>query len=151
MSTNYYFINKESRKEAEEHNGKVDVIFEEASQKLNELELEYDVDSRELNSVKWKYEVDESPIHIGKRSMGWTPLFQACEYFESIKEMKKWYFENQDDYIIENEYKEELSWSELEDELITWKGNKSHFDEVSHYINYYADEDGYEWTRSEFS
>lgn len=149
MSTNYYFINKESRKETEAHNNKVDELFKEFSQKLDELER--DAYSREIDSVKWKYELDEHSIHIGKRSMGWLPLFEACEYFESIREMKKWYLKNQDDYIIENEYNEELSWAGLKEELIDWKGVKSHFDEYSPYISYFADEDGYEWTRSSFS
>lgn len=149
MSTNYYFINKESRKEAEEHNKKVDAIFEEAAKRLDVLQ--HDADDRALESVKWKYEVDESRIHIGKRSMGWIPLFEACEHFESVKEMKRWYFDNKDEYIIENEYNEELTWNELVEELIDWDGKRSRFDGDSRYIEYYADEDRYEWTRSEFS
>lgn len=148
MSTNYYFINKDSRKEAEEFNEKLTSLFEGFSYQLKQLGVE---DTLSIELEKWMYEKQEERIHIGKRSVGWRPLFQACDEFKSVRDMKKWYMSNKDEYTIENEYEKELSWLELESELIGWNGEYTPARKRSRYANYYLDEDGYEWTYGEFS
>lgn len=148
MSTNYYFINKESRKESEEFNGRLTNLFEGFSYQLRQLGVE---DTLNVELEKWMYEKQEESIHIGKRSHGWRPLFEACDHFESVKDMKKWYADNKDDYIIEDECGKELSWLDLENELIKWDGKNTHFRQHSGYIAYFLDKDGFEWTRGEFS
>ena len=73
-----------------------------------------------------EYEIVEYPflsyeIHIGKRSIGWKPLFQVHEKaYQSVSEMKKFIREHQSDIKIFDEYKRELTLDELEDELINW-------------------------------
>lgn len=150
MSTNYYFVNKESRKETEEFNESLSNLFERFSYQLKQLGVE---DILNIQLEKWMYEKQEHRIHIGKRSMGWRPLFEVCEHYESVRGMKEWYEINKDDYIIEDEYMNELSWFEFEKELISWNGRNTHFGcrPGYTYMSYFLDKDGYEWTRSEFS
>ena len=149
MSTNYYFVNKQSKIEVEEFNNKLTNLFEGFSYQLKQLGVE---DTLSIELEKWMYEKQEERIHIGKRSMGWIPLFEAnYDHFDSMKKMKDWYSKNQNNYTIENEYEKELTWNELEEELISWQGEKTHIGLSGHYSGYYNDEDGYEWTRGEFS
>lgn len=147
MSTNYYFINRKTREESQNKNEKVDEIFRKATYALDELDCEEA--GWILEEVKWRFEEKEESVHIGKRSMGWVPLFEAGEYFSTMKELEEWHLKNQNEYIIENEYGEELDWNNLETELFEWEGKKTH--SSNSYIEYYKDEDGYEWTRGEFS
>lgn len=123
MSTNYYFkINTDDRK-------------------LSDDEL--------LN----KYLMDQldTEIHIGMRSGGWVPTFQETEYYKSVKEIREFYDKHKDSLTIINEYYDELSFEELEEELINW--NRGYPEAKSHmqYPHYYKDAEGYEFTDIEFS
>ena len=73
-----------------------------------------------------EYELIDAPyfgyeIHIGKRSGGWKPLFEAhSNAYSSVKEMKEFIRRHKKDIRIFDEYDREFSLEELEDELITW-------------------------------
>lgn len=71
------------------------------------------------------FELTDTPywgylIHIGKRSMGWLPLFQSHRGIKSVKDLEKWC--NVPDVTILNEYDEEFTWEQLKEELIYWNG-----------------------------
>ena len=136
MSTNYYFEVK--------NNEEVINKIQEISQFINKesiKKIEYD--------LKW--------IHIGKRSAGWKPVFQAQEYFKTIEELKQFYDNNQEKLNIKSEYDQIMTWEELDKELIQWSPEGlSSVDEANkndyNYNNqYYKDKIGYEWIDSDFS
>ncbi|QJI52356.1 hypothetical protein [Psychrobacillus phage Perkons] len=149
MSTNYYFINKKSRELANTKNQEVNHLFTEFQYSLIGLGFNKDEVSDVVRNTEWKFEIKDVEIHIGKRSIGWKPLFQSNEYYTNMIGMKQWYENNKDEWIIENEYEEELTWEELHDELLEWTGEKTHIG--LSYGNYYMDELGHEWTDHEFS
>ena len=123
MSTNYYFQVKP----------KV-IVFGECSDELKE---------RLVSRTRFK-------LHIGKRSLGWKPLFYKSEYYSSVQEIRDFYSENYGVLTIENEYGEEISMEDLEDELIYWwseHNNKSHLQ----YPDNYLDNEGYEFSETDFS
>lgn len=74
----------------------------------------------------FEYEIVDTPylgykIHIGKRSMGWKPIFREHnKAYNSVEELKAFIRKNQKDIHIFDEYNSEFSLEELEDELITW-------------------------------
>lgn len=74
----------------------------------------------------YEYEIVDTPyfgyeIHIGKRSLGWKPLFQEHKNaYNSVEEMKKFIRNNGNDIRIFDEYNREFSLEELDGKLITW-------------------------------
>lgn len=93
----------------------------------------------------------DSELHIGKKSAGWPPLFRANKFYSSVKEMKEFYEENKDCLTIVDEYEDrELSWRDLESELINW--NKDNKDAIVRLIalDMFRDEEGYNFTNAEF-
>ncbi|MCR0316653.1 hypothetical protein MKA27_19845 [[Clostridium] innocuum] len=87
-------------------------------------------------------------IHIGKRSCGWVPLFQATPYFRSVNDIKNFYIQNKAQVKIIDEYDTEYTWEELEKELINWPGERNHYPYKDFF---YQDEAGYDFTEREFS
>lgn len=64
----------------------------------------------------------KAEIHIGKRSVGWCPLFRAHKNaYTSVKELRKFLVDHAEDMEIKNEYGEVFTPKELENELLTWK------------------------------
>lgn len=126
-----------------------------------------------------EYEIVEEPylgyeIHIGKRSCGWKPLFQAHKNaYTSVSEMMRFIREHPEVQIFD-EYGDSLSIEQLKEELIDWAecqaeriidyegvGKiKSPIDhvEISEResdwslikVEYWHDEDGYDFTDREF-
>lgn len=146
MSTNYYFRDKEGYRKQEELNR----IIKNKTNEIMELVNEIVTDEEKQRSIRWRIEdaayIGYDMIHIGKRSRGWKPIFEKCEEFKSVRGMKKWYDENKSDYEIVDEYDVVLTWSELEDELINWDGERE-----DRGCDTYKDIDGYNWAEYEFS
>jgi len=137
MSTNYYFEVKNS---------------EEVINKIQEISKFISQESIEKIEHELKF------IHIGKRSAGWKPIFQAQEYFKTIEELKQFYNKHVEELIIKSEYNEIMTWNELEEELFKWSsedGKSSVKEAIKNNYNYnnqyYIDEFGYEWLDGEFS
>lgn len=131
-----------------------------------------------------EYEIVDSPyfgyeIHIGKRSIGWKPLFEEHKHaYESVKEMLS-FIEKHKRYIrIFDEYNQEFDIDGLKEELIAWgdcEKEMIHYDDrigdierpIDHveianrekalgskeydWIKYWHDEDGYDFTDRSFS
>ena len=130
------------------------------------------------------YELTDTPdwgyqIHIAKTSMGWLPLFQAHNCFESIKQLKELY--DTGDFTISDEYGEVYNWEQFDKRVLQHNGGIkgvkprekvernpnskwydartpeyipiSHFDyDYGSYANeYFTDPEGYEFTDHEFS
>lgn len=95
---------------------------------------------------------DITKLHIGKKSNGWCPLFEATEYYSSVKEIKNFYLANQDYLNIIDEYDKLYTLDELEEELFNHNNNnilaKSHLNIAP---NFYFDKEGYEFARHCFS
>ena len=93
---------------------------------------------------------EDVEIHIGKRSVGWEPCFEKTKYYSSVEEIREFYKENKDAITIVNEYDEELTFEELEKELINW--NKDRKDILLHDdIGTYRDKEGYSFIKYVFS
>ena len=89
-----------------------------------------------------EYEIVDDPylgykIHIGKRSGGWKPLFEAHENaYDSVSEMLEFITIHPEIHIF-NEYGESLSGTQLKEELIDWAENQEK--KVIHYSDYIGD------------
>lgn len=60
-------------------------------------------------------------IHIGKRSMGWKPLFQEHSgAYGSVKEMLRFFEDHSDDFELYDEYLETMTLDRLKEELVDW-------------------------------
>lgn len=95
---------------------------------------------------------DATELYIGKRSVGWYPLFESTEYYSSVEEIKNFYQSNKTHLDIIDECGRKYTLEELEDELFNW--NKDNLEARSHLDlspNYYLDKDGYEFLRNSFS
>ncbi len=127
-----------------------------------------------------EYEIVDDPylgyeIHIGKRSAGWRPLFEAHEKaYSSISEMIQFLMEHPEVHLFD-EYGDSLSIEQLKDELIDWADHQekriidyervgkiqSPIDHVEIAererkwswiaIKYWHDKDGYDFTDRPFS
>ena len=73
-----------------------------------------------------EYELTDSPyfgyqIHIGKRSMGWKPLFESHPLaYNSVSELIEFIQNHQKDIKIYDEYAVEFTLEGLKGELIDW-------------------------------
>lgn len=104
-------------------------------------------------------------IHIAKTSAGWKPLFQSYDNIHSVADIKKYYDKCQ--FKILDEYNKEYNWESFKRRVLDF-GNRE--DALSHiyirtdipdYKTYYgdnfstnyffADKDGYEFTKRDFS
>lgn len=154
MSTNFYFESAKSKEETQEFNEELIEIAKEYLDKLLELGCDEDNVQYLYSETLWKLEREPKSIHIGKRSMGWKPLFQSQEEYDSIHTMKKWYESNKNKWRIVDEYDKYYSWEQLLEDLIYWNRNndnaQSHLKYDGEYGNYYI-KDGVEWTDGEFS
>ena len=78
-----------------------------------------------------EYELVDDPyfgyeIHIGKRSIGWKPLFQSHDKaYKSVEEMKQFITNNYDLLKIYDEYGKYFTLNELQEELIDWGKNQT--------------------------
>lgn len=100
---------------------------------------------------EYVYEVvGEQTLLIGKRSLGWKPLFHGNNNYKSVKQIKEFYESNSDIFAIEDEYGEQLTMEQLQEQLFNW--NKDNEDARQHlsFIDVYFDGEGNEFTNSEF-
>lgn len=128
-----------------------------------------------------EYELTDTPefgyeVHLGKRSLGWKPLFQTHEYaYHSVKEMLNFLREHNNQIKIYDEYDTYMDVKQLEEELINWGSNqtermveypgltekiKTPIDHVEmtkrdptmrgYKDSYYHDADGYDFCKNEF-
>lgn len=91
-----------------------------------------------------------SEIHIGIRRAGWKPLFYKTQYFQSIEELRWFYYSNKDCLMIINEYDEERTFEQLEKELIDWAKNDISAKNYTLGEDCYSDSEGYYFTEYEF-
>ena len=74
----------------------------------------------------YEYKIVDTPyfgyeIHIGKRSCGWKPIFEAHkDAYSSVKEMKEFIKIYRKSIRIFDEYGEEFTLEQLDEELIKW-------------------------------
>lgn len=125
--------------------------------------------------------MDDCEIHLAKTSCGWLPLFQAHPgKFESVEEMQVFY-ETTPGIKIVDEYYDEYDWEAFDERVLKFNGgiygvapreiivqdpNSCFYDPnmpatrpISHLeyqtgyysLDYYTDQQGYEFTRHEFS
>lgn len=128
-----------------------------------------------------EYEIVDDPylgyeIHIGKRSSGWRPLFEAHNYaYDSVSEMIEFIMNHPEIHIFD-EYGESISIAQLKEELIDWAEDQErrmiYYDDyigdieapIDHVemdrrdnrnpwlkIHYWHDKDGYDFTDRPFS
>lgn len=118
-------------------------------------------------------------IHIAKTSAGWLPSFEAHDCFNSIRKLKKMY--DTGEFIIYDEYGDVYNWEEFDERVLQFNGgvlgivpreeivqdrNSYFYDPnlpkhrpISHFeyghgkyaSEYFTDEDGYEFSKREFS
>ena len=141
MSNNYYF--KDKKVIALEK--RVKKIQEELKALEGEVENVGLLFKTEFNPVNIEHVIgDSGQLHIGQTvNGGAAPLLQQnTRYYNNVKEMKEFYEGNKDRLIILNEYDEELTWEDLKKELLNKQGSTR---------GDYVDEDGYCWSRHEFS
>lgn len=87
-----------------------------------------------------EYEIVDEPylgyeIHIGKRSVGWKPLFARHDKaYNSVREMKDFIKEHSSYIRIFDEYGRKYGLEELEEELINWGENQ-----LITYLKYYPE------------
>lgn len=129
-----------------------------------------------------EYEIVDDPhlgyeIHIGKRSCGWRPLFEAhSDAYDSVSGLLDFLRKYQDKVEIYDEYNELHTIEQLKEELINWAKNQErriiHYDDyigdieapIDHVemdrrdnrnpwlkIHYWHDKDGYDFTDRPFS
>lgn len=129
-----------------------------------------------------EYEIVDDPclgyeIHIGKRSMGWKPLFEGHNNaYDSVSGLIEFLKKHQSKVKIYDEYNRWHTIGQLKEELINWADNQErrviHYDDyiedieapIDHVemdqrdnrnpwlkIHYWHDKDGYDFTDSPFS
>lgn len=134
MSTNYYF----------KFTGVTLYAFGNARESTTFSRLIKEMEDT-LNELKY--------IHIGKRSVGWKPLFQKTEFFSSVEEVENFHNENKGRLTIVDEYDNEFTLDGLRSALFDWNkkdiGARSHLDVVTSF-EAYADKDGYEFLNADF-
>lgn len=123
MSTNYYF------------NIDLDKLLKDIDNKLLRKYL--------LNHF-------DAKLHIGKRSIGWKPVFEKTDFYSSVQEIRDFYNENKNHLAIVNEYGRQLTLEELEDELIDWNKENADVKEREVWDNRYQDSEGYDFIENEF-
>lgn len=91
-------------------------------------------------------------IHIGKNSCGWLFLFHDCDEFHTYPQFKKWLNEEvPKEYVLFDEYNEEITKEELLD-LIDTKQKDEHCLSNSENFNYNVKNiDGYRFSNRDFS
>lgn len=126
MSTNYYFRNKEEYLKINQINQLVQNKIKDIINEIGSMVRDED----EVQEIKHKIEqatyMECSLIHIGKRSIGWKPLFKVQKEFSTMNHLQTFYLENKDKYEIVNEYGEVVGWKDIKTELIAWKGERIH-------------------------
>jgi len=139
VGTNFSFVNEKLEKRILELDKKLDLLIEEY----------HDINP---NIEFYHSEIDNYKLHMAKTSCGWKPIFQKTDKYSSLKEMKKFYFDNISDYVIKDEYGDEYSWDDFVERVVDFAKDdleaKCH-SEVGR--DCYLDDDGYCFIRGEFS
>lgn len=111
---------------------------------------------------------DAWELHIAKTSFGWKPIFEEHPLIHSVKDLQKFYADNQTRVTICDEYGQFYSWPEFEERVINF-GTPKVFDRAAgyytgnwrceadndcehmrHWEGEYADPEGYRFSRNEF-
>lgn len=98
---------------------------------------------RKPKIVKYKY---YERIHIGKSSAGWKFVFQDNDKFHSYDEFKQWLENSKNDYMLRDEYGNEINAEDLL-KLIEEKQKESNTDD----FRYDKNVNGYRFSEGEFS
>lgn len=93
-------------------------------------------------------ELLEEKIHIGKKSYGWKPTFQKTKYYSSLEGIKLFYDKNEEYLIIVDEYGKQYSFEEVMKELLDF--NPVYDRSMIRYSNIYRDDEGYEFSETDF-
>ena len=132
MSTNYYFKLKNEIKLNVNIPGKIgENIINFLNKKIEDDKIQY--------------------IHIGSRGMGYKPLFEKTPYYSSVKEIIDFYNKNKEYVDIVTEYEQIISLNELKEDLFNHNKDKIVKSHLNLWDGIYIDEDGYEFSPTEFS
>lgn len=104
-------------------------------------------------AVKKKPCLYNREIHLGKSSAGWLFLFRDNEEFHTYPQFKKWLENNVDtgEYLLFNEYNEEVSKEELINIIETKQKSKNCLNNPDNFNYRVKNIDGYRFTNGDFS
>ena len=156
MGTNYYFRKKKIDEThidsiAERFNADLESLFEKYYTEIKTALFDMNVDDLECLERPYTYYLPNhrdlfGDIHVGKISCGWKPSLHYNEHFRSFQELQQWYEENKHDYILINEYREEIQFDDFIKKVINRnndENNKKHDNVLGN--------DGYDWLSGWFS
>ena len=103
-------------------------------------------------AVKKKPSLYNRNIHIGKSSCGWLFLFQDNDEYHTYPQFKKWLENNVDtgEYILFNEYNEEISKEELLNIIDTIQKDEHSLSNPKNFDYGTKNIDGYRFTNKDF-
>lgn len=120
MSTNYYFVNKEDLQTLKKFNKfikQLDNLIDKKSDKflenIDDIKIEdilYDFKKDYKKDLIDAYKPEE--LHICKTSGG-IITFQANDNYGNFDELEKFYKDNKNNYIIQDEYGTKYTWNSL--------------------------------------
>lgn len=173
MGCNYYFVPKAlNYKEIDDirdkYKAKLDDLVNNYITDINAKLDSYNIDTEIFNKFSlslddcdlYLADIDWPDIHICKISMGWKPLLQSNKHYSSMEDLVSFYELNKDKLKVEDEYKTEVDFYDLIDmikEKYNDKSAKSHLNDLcknQYYYNYNfynKDNQGFEWSTSDFS
>ena len=103
-------------------------------------------------AVRRKPSLYDRHIHIGKSSCGWLFLFQDCDEFHTYPQFKKWLDEEvPNEYVLFNEYNEEITKEELLDIIDTKQKDEHNLSNPENFEYNVKNIDGYRFSDSDFS
>ena len=103
-------------------------------------------------AVKKKPSLYNRMIHIGKSSAGWLFLFHDCDEFHTYPQFKKWLErEVPNEYVLCNEYNEEISKEELLDIIDTKQKDEHNLSNPENFEYGAKNIDGYRFNDGDFS
>ena len=135
MSTNYYLINKKDAEIKQSLDSLIESQLKEFKNKLLSFGQEHDLSDFEEDVEEKLADIsndldcglfEPEEIHICKTSD--KLIWQVNQCFEDIKSFKEFYKRNKDNYYIENEYEERLTFEEFI-KKITWENQKIEYED----------------------
>ncbi len=103
-------------------------------------------------AVRKKPSLYNREIHIGKSSAGWLFLFQDCDKFHTYPQFKKWLDkEVPNEYVLFNEYNEEITKKELLDIIDTKQKDEHNLSNPENFEYNVKNIDGYRFSDRDFS
>ena len=103
-------------------------------------------------AVRKKPSLYNREIHIGKSSCGWLFLFQDCDEFHTYPQFKRWLERKvPSEYVLFNEYNEEITKEELLDLIDTKQKDKHNLSNPENFAYGEKNIDGYRFVDRDFS